>query len=87
MKKRKFLRFFTTLLAVTLSLTAVACNNQGNNNGGNNGGNGGGNEKVVIPTYTAPTTIDYQGYNTFYFDGTGGNDANSGKSQLAPKKV
>lgn len=86
MKTSKIKKLFTTLLAVILSLTVVACNNQ--NNTGDNGGdpNNKPKEEVVIPTYTEPTTIDYTGYNTFYFDGTGGNDANSGKSQLSPKK-
>ncbi len=86
MKTSKIKKLFTTLLAVILSLTVVACNNQ--NNTGDNGGdpNNKPKEEVVIPTYTEPTTIDYTGYNTFYFDGNGGNDANSGKSQLSPKK-
>ncbi len=44
------------------------------------------NNYVETITYSAPKTVDIAGYNTYYFDGVGGNDQNSGKSQLAPKK-
>ena len=44
-------------------------------------------------TYTVPTAseppaeIDYTGYTTYYFDGEGGNDSNSGLKELAPKRT
>lgn len=82
MKNKKFIKFLTALLAVALSMTCMACESDKNDENNQDVPK----QEVVIPTYTAPSEIDYQGYNTFYFDGTGGNDANSGKSPLAPKQ-
>lgn len=37
-------------------------------------------------TSTPPSEVNYEGYTTYYFDGTNGNDSKSGKSELAPKR-
>ena len=41
-----------------------------------------------VPTASEPPAeIDYTGYTTYYFDGEGGNDSNSGLKELAPKRT
>lgn len=40
----------------------------------------------VANASTPPSEVDFSDYTTYYFDGASGNDAASGRSELAPKK-
>lgn len=42
---------------------------------------------VSAPESEPPAQVDYEGYTTYYFDASAGNDTNSGRNALAPKRT
>lgn len=92
-KKRRIFEFGWSVLASLLAcvfIVSCAPTSGGSSEEDLSESNSSSNEIVQEYTdavsYTHPSEVDFSGYTTFYFDGTSGNDKNSGKNELAPKK-